>query len=110
MKKCLVTICGLIVTASLLAPTMASAETKWEKSHPRRDQVNDRLANQNKRIHNEVKEGEMSKGEASQLHQEDKNIRSEERSMAKQDGGHITKADQAALNQQENGVSKQIGQ
>jgi hypothetical protein len=29
--------------------------------------------------------------------------------MASHDGGHITKADQKALNQQENAVSKQIG-
>jgi hypothetical protein len=29
--------------------------------------------------------------------------------MASHDGGHITRADQRALNQQENAVSKQIG-
>jgi hypothetical protein len=29
--------------------------------------------------------------------------------MAKQNGGHITKSEQAVLNQQENGVSRQIG-
>ncbi len=30
--------------------------------------------------------------------------------MASQNGGHITKQEQKTLNQQENGVSKQIGQ
>jgi hypothetical protein len=30
--------------------------------------------------------------------------------MAMNDGGHITKADQRALNQQENGMCKEIGQ
>ena len=87
----------------------AVAETKWEKEHPRRDQVNDRLENQNKRIHNEVKEGEMSKAEAAKLHKEDHQIRQEERDMAAQNGGHITKQEQKVLNQQENAVSKQIG-
>jgi len=87
----------------------AMAETKWEKEHPRRDQVNDRLENQNKRIHNEVKEGEMSKAEAAKLHKEDHQIRQEERDMAAQNGGHITKQEQKVLNQQENAVSKQIG-
>jgi hypothetical protein len=29
----------------------ASAETTWQKNHPRRSQVNHRLANQNRRIH-----------------------------------------------------------
>jgi hypothetical protein len=37
-------------------------------------------------------------------------IRQEERDMAKLDQGHITAADQKALDQQENVVSKQIGQ
>lgn len=85
------------------------AETQWEKEHPRRDQVNDRLANQNKRIHNEVKEGELTKNQAAQLHQQDHQIRQEERLMASQNGGHITKQEQKTLNQQENAVSKEIG-
>ena len=89
--------------------TSAMAETKWEKNHPRRDQVNDRLANQNMRIHNEVKEGELTKGQAAKLHKEDRQIRKEERLMASQNGGHITKLEQKTLNQQENAVSKQIG-
>ena len=87
----------------------AMAETKWEKNHPRRDQVNDRLANQNHRINQERKEGEITKEQANQLHKEDRQIRREERAMASQNGGHITKKEQAALNQQENAVSKQIG-
>jgi hypothetical protein len=91
------------------AAATASAETQWEKNHPRRDQVNDRLENQKRRIHKEVKEGDMSKAEASKLHQEDRQIRGEERAMASQNNGHITKAEQKALNQQENAVSKQIG-
>lgn len=88
----------------------AMAETQWEKDHPRRDQVNDRLQNQNKRIHKEVKEGEISKKQASALHKQDHQIRQEERDMASQNGGHITKQEQRTLNQQENHVSKEIGQ
>jgi hypothetical protein len=87
----------------------AMADTKWQKDHPRREQVNNRLNNQNKRIHQEVKEGELSKGQAAKLHREDRSIRKEERTMASTNGGHITKTEQKALNQQENQVSKQIG-
>lgn len=87
----------------------ADKDTQWEKTHPRRDQVNDRLANQNKRITRERKEGELTKAQAAKLRREDRQIRHEERVMASHDGGHITKADKAALNQQENAVSKQIG-
>ena len=89
--------------------TNAMADTKWQKDHPRREQVNNRLKNQNKRIHQEVKEGELSKGQAAKLHREDRSIRKEERTMASTDHGHITKTEQKALNQQENQVSKQIG-
>jgi hypothetical protein len=91
------------------AATSAFAETHWEKTHPRRDQVNDRLAHQNARIHQEVKEGELTKSQAAALHKDDRQIRGEERAMASQNGGHITKAEQKVLNQQENAVSKQIG-
>jgi hypothetical protein len=87
----------------------AMAETKWEKAHPRRDQVNDRLAKQNARIHKERKEGDLTAAQAAQLHKDDHQIRAEERSMASQNGGHITKQEQKTLNQQENAVSKQIG-
>gem|GEM_PF-151490 len=86
-----------------------NAETQWQKNHPRRTEVNARLKNQNKRINQEVKEGELTKGQASKLHNEDHQIRQEERDMASQDGGHITKSEQKVLNQQENAVSNQIG-
>lgn len=103
----------LTVTAATLTlatfANSAMAETPWQKAHPRRAEVNGRLANQNRRIHNEVKEGEMSRAQAAQLHKEDHQIRTEERMMASQNGGHITKSEQRVLNQQENQVSKQIG-
>jgi hypothetical protein len=98
--------------ASVMAGTLvtgAMAETAWERDHPRRDQVNDRLQNQNQRIKQEVREGDISKGQAKQLHREDHAIRQEERTMSKFNNGHITPAEQRSLNQQENAVSKQIG-
>jgi len=89
--------------------TSAVAEGKWAQYHPRRAEVNARLNNQNKRINKELKEGEITKGQANALHKEDHQIRQEERDMASQNGGHITKAEQGVLNQQENAVSKEIG-
>ncbi|WP_334157626.1 hypothetical protein [Oryzomicrobium sp.] len=100
----------LVSILALGAAGSSFAETQWQKTHPRRTEVNDRLANQNRRIHQEVREGEMSKQKAAQLHKEDRQIRQEERDMASQNGGHITKQEQRTLNQQENGVSRQIGQ
>lgn len=100
---------SMMTALSISATSGAIAETQWEKEHPRRTEVNDRLVNQNKRIHNEVKEGELSKQEASNLHKQDHKIRQEERDMASRNGGHITKQEQKTLNQQENAISKEIG-
>jgi len=107
MLKRTAIIVGALLTLS--TATAALAETPWEKAHPRRDQVNDRLANQSRRIHQEVKEGDLTKAQAATLHREDHQVRTEERLMASQNGGHITKLEQAALNQQENRISRQIG-
>jgi hypothetical protein len=50
----------------------------------------------------------LTKGQAAALHHEDHQVRQEERDMASQNGGHITKSEQRVLNQQENGISNQI--
>jgi len=90
------------------APAPAG-DGQWAKTHPRRAEVNARLANQNRRVNKEVREGEVTRGQAAQLHHQDHQIRKEERTMASTNGGHITKAEQRALNQQENQVSREIG-
>lgn len=108
-KSLAVGVAAALLTVSSIGAFAAEKDTEWQKKHPRREQVNERLANQNKRIRNEVREGEMSPAEAAALHKQDRQIRQEERTMASHDGGHITKADQKSLNQQENAVSKEIG-
>ena len=98
-----------VITAALAgAAGTASADTTLQKNHPRREQVNNRLARQNKRIHQDVKNGTLNKGQAAALHHQDHQVRQEERDMASQNGGHITKSEQKVLNQQENGISKEI--
>ena len=85
-----------------------SAETTWQKNHPRRTQVNHRLAKQHRRIHNDVKNGTLTKGQAAALHKDDHQVRQEERDMASQNGSHITKGEDRVLNKQENTISNQI--
>jgi|SRR5450432_166014 len=99
MKK---TILATLILIGSVGATYANG------GHPRRNEVNARLANQNRRIDRKEADGQMSKKEANKLHKEDHQIRQEERDMASQDGGHITKQEQKTLNQQENGVSKKI--
>ena len=111
LKSVRTVVTAAVATLALgsFATNAMATETQWQKDHPRRTEVNKRLNNQNKRIHNEVKSGQISKARAAQLHHEDHSIRKEERTMASTDHGHITKTEQKALNQQENQVSGQIG-
>lgn len=99
----------LVAVAGTTVCAAKDVDTKWQKHHPRREQVNDRLHHQNARIHDEVKEGDVSKADAAKLHQDDHRIRQEERDMASQNHGHVTRQEQKTLDQQENQVSKEIG-
>src|SRR5512147_1773876 len=100
---------SILISTALLSVSAAgfAADGKnWNKSHPRRHEVNSRLNNQDRRINKEVKEGDITKQQGAKLHKEDRQIRHEERAMASQNGGHITKQEQKTLNQQENKVSR----
>jgi hypothetical protein len=97
------------VTATMLFTATASfAETRWERHHPRRDQVNDRLENQSRRIRDGREDGLLTRGQARQLRAEDRNLGDQERLYSRLDGGHISRAEQGVLNQEENRVSRQI--
>jgi hypothetical protein len=98
---------ALANTPTSAGPVLKSG-TKWQAEHPRRTQVNSRLNNQNKRIHAEVKDGQISKNRAAALHTGDRQIRTEERDMASRNNTHIATQEQKTLNQQENAVSGQI--
>jgi hypothetical protein len=97
-----------VASATLFAAAPSFADTAWERSHPRRDQVNDRLEHQNDRIRDGRADGSLTPREARRLHREDHAIRAEERGMAAEHGGHITRRDQRILDRQENRVSRRI--
>ena len=97
-----------VIAATAVGSASATTGT-WAQNHPRRVQVNSRLNSQDKRVHQERKEGEITKAQAANLHHQDHQIRKEERIMASQNGSHITKQEQRTLNQQENAVSRRIG-
>jgi hypothetical protein len=101
-------IAACIATLGLIAAAGAQAATPWQYEHPRRAEVNERLASQNYRIDREVARGTMSAREGAYLHREDRAIRGEERSMAAANGGYISRGEQHMLNRQENAVSRQI--
>lgn len=100
---------SLTAAALLLStPWIPAQAGTWQKSHPRRAEVNTRLAHQNRRIHADVRNGTLTHSQAHALHRDDHAIRQEERDMAHQNGSHISKPEQRVLNQQENSVSHDI--
>ena len=100
-----------VSAASIALATGASAsvETNWERHHPRREQVIDRLHNQDLRIRDERMEGGLTAMQARHIHREDRAMFRQEQRFARMNGGHITKAEQHKLNREENRVSNQIG-
>ncbi len=98
-----------VTTVTGFLSTNAFSETTWQKHHPVRVHDNHRIANQNRRITQEVREGEMTHSQAHALRADDRKIRQEERDMASQNGSHLTRADQHALSQQLNENSRDIG-
>ena len=99
----------LLCAIALGTTSPAHADTAWDAAHPRRDQVIDRTHHLDQRIARERREGEIGPARALALHREVRRIRMEQRRMAQANGGAITRAQQARLNQQEDAVSRQIG-
>ena len=99
---------ALFIAFMGIANISMAQDGSFAKNHPRRSEVNHRLNNQDRRIHNKVKNGDMSRHQAHNLHRRDHQIRKEERRMASRHGGHITKHEQNRLNRQENHASRKI--
>jgi hypothetical protein len=91
------------------AATGASAATPWQIHHPARVEVNARLERQNLRIRQERRLGEFNAMQAHRLHAADQRILARERWFAVHHRGHLTRLEQARLNQRENRVSRHIG-
>jgi hypothetical protein len=107
MSKSMFAAFAALFVAGVVTPSFA--ETYWERTHPRRDQVNDRIANQFRRIAEERREGELTRGQAQWLRQQDRRILGQERADARWHDGHITRYEQARLNRELNVVSREIG-
>lgn len=67
-----------------------------------------RKENQQDRIGNGVASGQLTAGEASNLENKEKDLNKEEGNMRQLNGGKLTAADKATLNQQQNQLSHQI--
>src|SRR5258708_14876187 len=70
--------------------------------------THDRKENQQDRIANGVKSGELNANETTTLEKKESSLNQEERDMRKFDNGKLTTANKATLNRQQNQLSHQI--
>jgi hypothetical protein len=97
----------LALIASLtLAPVAVFAQTPTPGQHDY--DINQRKENQQDRIAQGVKSGQLTAGETSRLEHQEAGINKEERGMRAQDNGHLTKSDRKTLHQQQNQESRRI--
>lgn len=99
------------LTPGLLALSLLAANVHaqtWTADHPWRAGDNARLANQNNRISNGVRDGQISHAQAQQLRAGDHAIRAEERADASVHGSHLTPQEQSQITAQENANSRAV--
>jgi hypothetical protein len=70
--------------------------------------INQRKTDQQDRIAQGVKSGQLTAGETSKLEKQEAGINKEERGMRAQDNGKLTKQDRKTLHQQQNQESRRI--
>lgn len=98
----------LAVFASVNASAQgAPGNTDFDKSHPRRAEVNHRLHHENRKISHDVRTGKLTPAQAHKLRHEERRIHREAHAMAVRNGGHLTPAEQARINHQERAVNHQ---
>ena len=93
------TILALPVVAQTTNPAPVTGES-----------IQDRKENQQDRIANGVKSGQLTAGETANIEKKESNLNHEEKDMRSLDNGKLTAADKTTLNQQQNRLSNQIYQ
>jgi hypothetical protein len=91
---------ALIATTLSLTTAALSAQTSQE--------INQHKENQQDRIAQGVKSGQLTADETAHLEKQESAINREEKNMRAQDNGHLTKADKSLINKQQNQESRRI--
>jgi hypothetical protein len=94
----------VLATVLVTLPAVGSAQTtKYERHH-----INARKENQQDRIAQGVKSGQLTAGETAKLEHQEAGINREERGMRAEDNGHLTAQDRHTLAAQQNQESRRI--
>jgi hypothetical protein len=103
---------GLMFAGSAAAQTATTTAGAGpgvvDPGHPRVNQVNNRETRQQQRIANGISKGTVNSKEASNLEKRETVLQNQEQKDMAKHNGHLTKAEQAHLNQRENRISKSI--
>ncbi len=94
----------VLATVLVALPAVGSAQAnRYERHH-----INERKENQQDRIAQGVKSGQLTAGETAKLEHQEAGINREERGMRAEDNGHLTAQDRHTLAAQQNQESKRI--
>lgn len=95
--------------ASSSGPASANTPGGVSKSGPESAQrINQRKENQQDRIAGGISHGELTAGETQHLEKQEAGINQEEKTMRSEDNGHLTTADRAQIQKQQNQMSNEI--
>jgi methionine-rich copper-binding protein CopC len=101
---------AVLASALFLAPVAMVAQTTTTTPTPGAHDynINQRKVDQQDRIAQGVKSGQLTAGETSRLEHQEAGINHEERGMRSQDNGHLTAQDRQTLHAQQNQESRRI--
>jgi hypothetical protein len=101
---------GLLVSAAFASGAAMAQATPdaTVPGHPRVNEVNQRLDNQQNRTQNGVKDGQINAKQEARDEKQDSNIAQRESADEAKHNGHLTKQEQNNLNKSENHDSRRI--
>lgn len=79
-----------------------------DPGHPRVNEVNQREANQQKRIANGINNGSMNAQETANVERREASVQKQEQADMAKHNGHLTKAEQRQLNRRQDRISHTI--
>jgi hypothetical protein len=98
----------ILQSAVLIATVMPAAFAQQAAPNNDPPTINQRKENQQDRVANGVQSGQLTAGETRNLETKEAALNTEEHGMRAADNGHLTAADRATLNHQQNRLSRQI--
>jgi hypothetical protein len=101
---------GLMLVGSAFAQTSTSGAGPGvvDPGHPRVNEVNQREANQQKRIGNGLENGKLSPNQTANLEKREASVQNREQKDMAKNNGHLTKTEQRGINRQQNRISRSI--